>query len=206
MEDIYVKGIGGSAQVNTEGLLESLLATATISGRDEQGNVHEITIDVLFNLSAINSTTISKPDLSGKEVIKQEGKVRTEPYNYEITYPEKYLGSYSNDIIIEKDGRFVKIGERKLEITHLSNANISGNYTETYREGYEDYAANKMEFTFSGSTERNSRDFQIEYTEASGSTQTGHIYIDEYNAKINLWLNRPFENLQYDPIFSPVLD
>jgi hypothetical protein len=206
VEDIYVKGIGGSAQVNTEGLLESLLATATISGRDEQGNVHEITIDVLFNLSAINSTTISKPDLSGKEVIKQEGKVRTEPYNYEITYPEKYLGSYSNDIIIEKDGRFVKIGERKLEITHLSNANISGNYTETYREGYEDYAANKMEFTFSGSTERNSRDFQIEYTEASGSTQTGHIYIDEYNAKINLWLNRPFENLQYDPIFSPVLD
>ncbi|HHV63764.1 MAG TPA: hypothetical protein GXX46_01595 [Peptococcaceae bacterium] len=205
VEDIYVKEVSGNAHVNADGLLESLLGTGIISGRDEQGNVHEITIDVLFNLSAINSTTITKPDLSGKEVVKQEGKVRPEP-NFAIANPEKYIGPYSNDIIIVKDGRFVKIGERKLEITQLSDTNISGTYTEIYREGYEDYAVNKMEFTFSGSVERYSNNFEIEYTDASGTTNTGNIYIDEYNAKINLWLNKPFENLQYDPIFSPVLD
>lgn len=205
-EDIFVKGVGGSAQVNPDGLLESILGTATISGKDAQGNIHEMTLDVLFRLTDINSTVITKPDLSDKNVVKQEGKTHTSPYGHELVNPEKYIGSYKNDIIMEKDGRFVKIGERHLKITQLNNSTISGSYTEEYREGYEEYAANKMEFSFSGNFENDFRNVAINLTDSTGSTENGNIYIDEYNAKINFYLNRPYNNLEFDSTFSPDLD
>lgn len=205
-QDIYVKGIGGSAQINADGLLESILGTATLSGKDEQGTVHEITVDILVKLSDINTTKIPKPDLTGKKVVKQEGKVHASPRGPGISNPEKYIGSYKNDILIEKDGKFVKIGERHLQITQLNSTSVAGNYSEEYRQGYEKYAANKLEFSFSGKFNENSRDASIEFSEGANSPQKGNIYIDDYSAKINLHLNRPSESLQFDSLFIPVVE
>lgn len=205
-QDIFVKGVGGSAQTNADGLLESILGTATLTGKDAQGTVHEITADILFKVSDINSTTITKPNLTGKKTIKQEGKTRTTPYDREISNPEKYIGSYKNDIITEKDGRFVKIGERHLEITELTSTSVAGKYSEEYREGFEQQANQKLEFTFTGNFDKDSRNASIEFSDGTDSNQKGNIYIDDYSAKVNLYLNRPFENLQFDSMFSPVLD
>lgn len=206
VEDIFVKGIGGSAQVNKDGLMESILGTATLAGKDGQGTVHEITVDILLKLSDINSTTINKPDLAGKKVVKQEGKRHTGPRGPEIANPEKYIGPYKNDILMEQDGRFVKIGERHLEITHLDNSTVTGKYSEEYREGYEQQASQKLEFSFSGSFDNNSRDINIEFADGTGSGQKGSLYIDDYNAKVHLQLNRPYENLQFDSTFIPDLE
>lgn len=205
-EDIYVKGIGGSAQVNNDGLMESILGTATLSGKDAEGSVHEITLDILIQLSDINKTTIPKPDLTGKKVVKEEGKTHATPYGQEISNPEKYIGSYKNDIIIEKDGRFVKVGERLLEITQINNTSVAGNYTEKYREGYEEYAINKQEFSFTATFDKDSRNARVETTDNSGSGLEGNIYIDDFRGKIEFQLNRPYDHLQYDSTFSPVLD
>lgn len=204
-QDIFVKGIGGSAQINKDGLMESILGTATLSGKDAQGVVHEITVDVLLKVYDINATTITKPDLTNKKVVKQEGKVHATPYGPELSNPEKFIGNYKNDILIEKDGRFVKIGERHLEITQLSNTAIAGKYNEQYKEGYEQQAGNKMEFTFTGTFEKDGRNASIQIT-GSDLSQRGNIYIDEFSAKVNLYLDRPFQNLQFDSMFIPVLE
>ena len=205
-QDIYVKGVGGSASFNSDGLLESILGTATISGKDAEGNIHELTVDILFRIFDVNSTEITKPDLTGKKVIEEEG-VR-KPYSEKLANPEKYIGPYKNDILIEKDGRFVKIGERKLEIIEFSNSQITGKYTEEYKDGYQEYEAEKLEFTFVGTfTNDDYRNASLEITDNSGRVQHGNIFIDEYRAKIELYLDRPYHHpLQYDSTFTPDLD
>ena len=205
-QDIFVKGISGSASFNSDGLMESILGTVTISGKDAEGNTHELTLDLLIRIFDVNSTEIEKPDLTGKKVIKEEG-VSRKPYSEKLANPEKYIGSYKNDIIIEKDGRFVKIGERKLEITILNNSQIAGKYTEEYKDGYQEYAANKMEFSFVGNFNDDYRSATLEITDNSGTVQQGNIFIDEYRAKIELYLDRPYHHpLQYDSTFTPDLD
>ena len=206
-QDIYVKGVGGSAQVNPDGLLESILGTVTISGKDDKGNTHELTLDILFRVYDVNNTEISKPDLTGKKVVKEEGISREKPSSEILTNPDKYIGSYKNDIIIEKNGRFEKIGERKLEITKLDNSQVAGKYTEEYKDDYQEYAANKLEFSFVGNfAEGNYHSATLEITDNSGGTQQGNIYIDEYRAKIDLYLDRVHRSLEYDPTFTPDLD
>lgn len=205
-QDIYVKGIGGSAQINQDGLMESILGTATLSGKDDQGTVHEVTIDILLKLSDVNSTSIVKPDLTGKKVVKQEGKAPTDTRGSELSDPEKYIGSYKNDILIEKDGRFIKIGERHLEITTLNSTTVTGKYTEEYREGFEEDAADQLELTFNGTFEKDPHHVRLQLSGNTDSVQEGNLYIDEYNAKIHFNLNAPFENLKFDYLFSPDLD
>jgi len=203
-QDIFIKEVTGSAYINQEGILENLLATAILSGKDDQGQVHELSIEILFKLTDINSTSVAKPDLSGKTVVKQEGKHY--PSQSGFTNPQKYIGTYKNDILIEKDGRFVKIGERFLDVTHLDNSGIAGKYYEQYREGYEEYAAKQRTYTFEAKFDKDPKGVEFSYVNEAGNTMTGHIYIDEYNAKIHLYLNSPSTELGYDPIFSPALD
>jgi hypothetical protein len=202
-QDIFIKDVTGSAEINPDGVLETLLATATLSGKDSNGLIHDLSVEVLFKLTNMNTTVISKPDLSGKKVVKGVGKRATEPG---ISNPDKYIGKYSNDIIIEKDGKFVKIGERVLHITHLDSSVVKGSYTEEYREGYEEYAANKREFLFEASFDKDSRNAAFSTTSQSGTALSGNVYIDDYAAKVHLYLNISYSELGFDSMFSPVLD
>ncbi len=203
-EDIFIKEVTGSAYVNPEGILENLLATAILSGKDDQGQVHELSLEMLFKLADVNSTSVAKPELAGQTVVKQEGK--NYPSQPGLTNPQKYIGTYKNNILIEKDGRFVKIGERFLDVTHLDNSGIAGKYYEQYKEGYEEYAAKQHAFTFEAKFDKDPRSTEFKYVNEAGNTMTGHIYIDEFTAKVHLYLNTPFAELGYDSIFSPALD
>lgn len=199
-KDIFVKEITGTAKVNKEGVMESILGTAKLSGKDEQGTAHEVSIEVLAKLSGINSTTVTKPDLTGKNVVKNIAK--SEYSGPEITNPEKYVGKFKNNILIEKDGKFVKVGERILEISKFDNKTIEGRYYEEYKSGFEDYANSKSEFKFdaTNSDEKNGSGF--DFTTESGSN--GNLYIDDYSSKIHFNLNTSSPNgRSFDSTFSP---
>ncbi|UWG97960.1 hypothetical protein LPY66_03895 [Dehalobacter sp. DCM] len=201
-QDIYVKQIEGSATIDPDGAMNYLLATLILSGKDAQGQVHEITMEVLVKLTDVNATVAQKPDLTGKKVEKVTGKSSSGP---QISNPEMFAGTYSNAIIIQQDGKFIKIGERYLLIAHADNTTIAGRYYEEYKEGYETYAQNALAFTFDANTsEPEKQDAMFEFIDSAGLNRTGSIYLDERTAKIYFNLNIPSDS--YDPVFMPVLE
>lgn len=208
-QDIFVKEVQGTAHINGEGLLENILGIATIIGIDEQGNNHEVSIEVLLKLSDINSTSVTKPDLIGQKVNKQ---VITREQNgpQPISNPEKFIGKFNNDIVIEENGKYTKIGERVIEITAIDSNRVVGRYYEQYKTGFEDKAANKEEFSFDAffsSAEKNDpNSANAEVTSNTGVNTQINLHFDEYMGKIHLGFNRSSGNQPFDSTFSPVLD
>lgn len=202
-KDVFVKEVNGIAKVNKDGVMESILGSAMLSGIDEHGTVHEVAVEILAKLSGINSTTVTKPDLTGKKVITNVA--RNEKSGFEISNPEIFIGKFSNNILIEKDNKFVKVGERILEVTQFDNKSVTGQYYEDYKPGFEEYANNKRDFKFIAQRpeENNRSDFEI--TTESGNK--GSIYFDGHGGKIHFNLNTAtMGGLQFDPSFSPDLD
>lgn len=207
-KDVFVKEVKGTANVDKDGGLESILGSAILSGKDEQGTEHNISIEMLVKVTDINSTVVSKPDLTNKKVVKNVAKDYSNP---EISNPEKYLGKFKNDILIEKDSKFVKIGERFVDITFMDNKSVRGRYYEEYKSGYEEYAGNTKDFNFDAQFEKDSRgNANFSYTSESGSIARGNIYIDDYQGKINFSFNnmnpQSAGGIMFDSSFSPDLD
>lgn len=203
-QDIFVKEVSGSASINKDGVLENILGTATVTGKDSQGQVHDITVEVLAKLKDVNSTTVTKPDLTGKEVIKQVNQNR----GPEITNPQKFIGTFKNDILIEKDGKFVKAGERFLEITQIDTNGVSGRYYEVYKTGFEDSINKTADFTFNGTFENEKRNARLEIPNGNGGKVEGNLFLDDYVGKVNMNFNQQYvgNGLMFDSSFRPVLD
>ena len=176
-KDAYVKEIDGKMVVDKDGLIQNLMGTATIYGKDEQGKEHTLTVELLVKVSNINSTVVSKPDLSGKEVEKSI----INKYGNKLEKPEIYLGKYKADIVIEKDGEFKKIGERIINIKHSDDKSIGGTYHEEYAEGYKDYQKKISDIEFDAKYEEDgyyNAEFNVE-----GSSDKGHINLNIGEAK-----------------------
>lgn len=209
VKDIFVKEVQGTAHINGEGLLENILGTATIVGLDAQGNNHEVSIEVLFKLTDVNSTVVTKPDLTGQKVSKQV--VAGSQYGPQsISNPEKFIGKLNNDIVIEENDKYVKIGERFIEITAIDSVHVVGRYYEEYKPGFEDKAANKENFNFDASFndgEKNdpNRATAVVTNDAGIETKID-LYFDDHIGKIHLGFNRSFGSKPFDSTFSPVLD
>jgi hypothetical protein len=204
-QDIFVKEAKGTALLNKDSVIENILGTAVLSGKDEQGQIHNLTIEVLGKLTDINSTTVSKPDLTGKKVVKQTAN--SENFGPEISNPQKYIGKFKNDILIEKEGKFVKIGERCLEITYMDNKTVIGKYYEEYKQEFEEYAYNKFNFSFEGCfDDKNRHEAKYEYTNQFGAKKYGGFFFDSsgkvhWNGEI-----RGTGGIMFDSTFSPDLD
>lgn len=202
-KDVFVKEVKGTAKVNKDGVMENILGTAVLSGKDEQGSVHEVTVEILAKLSGINSTTVTKPDLTGKKVITNIAK--NENSGPEISNPEKFVGKFSNDILIEKDNKFVKVGERMIDITQVDNKTVTGRYYEEYKPGFEEYANNKRDFKFNAQKPDNENSSGFDYTTDAG--RKGNLYLEEQGGKIYFNGSISGENgLMFDSNFSPDLD
>ncbi|MCR6545534.1 hypothetical protein [Dehalobacterium formicoaceticum] len=185
--DVYVKEVRGTAEVNQEGALESILGSAIVSGVDVQGETHEISLEILFEMRDINNTKVVKPDLKGKKVITQEVDENQNSY---LPTPEKFVGTFKNDIIMEQDGKFVKIGERVVEITSLDKKAAQGNYREELKEGFEEYASSADIFTFEASFDNeDSNNATLEASTEDGSKMSGNMYFDGHSGRISLYLN-----------------
>jgi hypothetical protein len=178
-KDIFVKETKGTALVNKDGLIQKFLGTGILSGKDDNGKVHNLTVDILIKVTDINKTIVKKPDLSGKKVEK------TVQRDYsKLSNPEMYVGTYKNDIVIEKDGKFHKIGDRFVDVTHVDDNNIAGRYHEEYKKGYEEYASKAKDFKYDAKFEKEQLGGFFNYTNSSSKSSSGHISIDPHSVKI----------------------
>lgn len=197
-KDIFIKSVTGEAKENKDGILESLTASVAIQGIDKYGQKQELAVDVVAKLSDINNTVVVKPDLTGKEVQKySESKFGG--------IDSKYVGNYKNDIIIEKDGKFVKIGERNLTIAHVEDNSIAGRYYEVINPEYESYLQNRYDFTFDFNPNGNNPSFT--YKNSKGQTESGFINVAG-TSKLYFDLNVQYGSkpLIYDNMFTRVFE
>lgn len=179
-KDIFVKEVKGNMTVDKNGMMQNLLGTGTLSGKEDDGTEHTLSFEILCKITDINKTAVNKPDLTGKKV--EKSTVQSD----KLTNPDKFIGTYKNNIIIEKDGKFEKIGERVLKIAHIDDKNVSGSYSEEYQKGYEEYAADKKTFNFDAKFNNNDKlSAEFDYKTSSGKATTGSIYLDQWSAKVN---------------------
>ncbi len=185
-EDIFVKSVEGKAEINKDGVLDNVLASAVLSGKDKDGQEHELTVDILFKLYDINNTTVSKPDLSGKNVVKeiQDNKTgQSAAQGMTTENLQKLQGTFVNDILMEQDGKFVKAGERFIEITHIDGQTVEGRYYEQFRPGFEKYADLAREFTFAAK-------FQ------------DHPYMADFDE--NIQTEKNLDSISFDPSYGRI--
>lgn len=204
-KDIYVKGVTGRANINKDGILENFLGSVALMGKDNQGVIHEVNIDILAKIYDINSTLVQKPELTGKKV---ETNVER---NYDkFENPQMFKGSYKNDIIVEKDNKFVKIGERVVKIESITDKNISGEFIESIRPEYVAEFSNPQQFRFDAQFNQEQKgsktDARFSYKDKSGKEYQGNIFIQVRDAKIYFNIPTANRNGLYDPQFNMVLE
>lgn len=166
--DIFVKKVSGTAFESKAGLLENLTGEVTLSGKDRNGVSHDLTLSVVFKLSDIGNTKVEKPDLTNakieKSVVSRGG------------FDSKYAGTYKNNIIIEKDGKFVKIGERTLEITSVEERKVTGKYYETVKPEYAAEYPAPYNFAFEFDPNSSMPMNFFTYTNAEGEQKNGQLH------------------------------
>lgn len=200
-QDVFVKEIKGNMTLSKEGLIQSVLGSGTISGKDDAGKEHNLSVEILCKITDVNTTVVNKPDLSGKKVEKSTER------NDRQTNPEMLVGKYKNDIVIVKDGKFQKIGERFVQIAHADNSGIAGRYYEEYLKGYEDYAANKKDFTFDAKFRGNDKfNASFDVKDSSGKSFEGDISTPPSSAEIYFYINSGSRNRMNSDHFSRVFD
>jgi hypothetical protein len=167
--NIYVRDASGKAVENEDGILETVIGSVTVAGRDPKGAEHIFTFELAISITDINNTVVAAPDLQGKNV----------SYSQDSSYglDEKYVGKYKNDIIEIQDNAFVKHGERFIEITSVNNGIISGKYYEIFNDEYTDTKARNFEFTSEKSDSKRGYDTIIKYKDENGEDKTGVIYM-----------------------------
>jgi hypothetical protein len=169
--DIYVKKVIGTATESSKGLLEQLTGEVIVSGKDAAGVPHELSLSAVVQLSNVNSTTVEKPDLEGKKVEKM---VHTNGFG------SKYVGEYKNNIIIEKDGQFVKIGERTLEISSVDNDKVTGTFVESVKPEYASEYTDLYHFTFAFDPDQSKSMSFFTYTNAKGEEEKGQLHVSGF--------------------------
>lgn len=201
--DVFVKDIKGNMVTTKDGLIKSVLGSGVISGKDESGTDHKLTFELLAKMTNVNSTKVSKPDLTGKTVEKNI----QQDYS-KLTNPEKYIGKYKTDIIIEKDAKFVKIGEKFIDVTAIDDKRISGKYYEEFVKGYEEYATNKKDFKFDAEFDANNKmSATFNAIDSSKNKTEGNIYINQGSANIGFNINESRSgNIMFDGQYSKVFN
>lgn len=178
--DVFVKEVKGNMVTNKEGFIQSVLGSGVISGKDEKGTEHKLTFELLAKVTSVNSTVVNKPDLSGKKVEKN-----IEQDYSKLSNPEKYIGKYKSDILMDKGETFVKIGEKIIDVTAIDDKGISARHYVEYAKGYEEYATDKDDFKIDAKFNENDKlnaYFNVEG--ASNNAAKGNISIDARSAKI----------------------
>lgn len=180
--DISVKSVNGKATVNKDGVIDSAFITGVLTGRDVDGNAHDLSLEVLVLLQDIDATTVQKPDLTGKNVV-----ISKDTYVDTTALSPKFVGTYKSSIIEETPDSVVKIGERTIVITEIANGRVKGSFTETYIAGYEDRLNDQSEFTFDvAATDPYS--VMLQFTDKSGKIQNGSLYFDNMSYTVQFFI------------------
>ncbi|APC42451.1 hypothetical protein [Clostridium estertheticum] len=184
--DVFVKEVKGNMVTTKDGLIQTVLGTGLISGKDAKGVEHKLTFELLAKMTDVNATKVSRPDLTGKKVVKNVDIDSTK-----LTNPGKYIGKYKTDILLDKGAKFEKIGEQFIDINAVDDNSISGRYYEQYVKGYEEYVTDKKDFKFSAkfSDKNNKYNGTFSSTDSSNKKTEGRIYINQQSAEIGFSIN-----------------
>lgn len=199
-KDVFVKEIKGRMVVDKDGIIKSIIGTGIVQGKDDKGNEHNLSLEILGKVRDVNSTTVKKPDLTGKKVQKHNNNM-----SGGISNPELYIGTYKNNIVILKDNKLVKIGERIVEITKADDKTFSGRYHESYIKGYENYGNKLEDFTFNAvfNSDRYSAEFDFQSPEGKKLKAFFNLRPDMAN---KIYLNPERANGSYDSEFNRVFE
>ncbi len=188
--NIYLVNAMGKAIENEEGIIESGIFTASISAQDSEGIEHIYSLDISIDIKDINNTVVKAPDLDGKKVTySKEG----------FEFDSKHIGKYKNDIVVEKDNYFEKVGERFVEINSTENGNLKGKYYEIYKEGYE--ADTIRNFDFYSNYDEECHYSIIQYTDNNGEKKKGIIHrydLQNINISFNVTINEDNNGYSYE--------
>jgi len=187
-EDIYVSRISGRAEEDETGLLKNVTGEIILLGADKNGQRHELAVNLGIHLRDVGSTTITKPDLTDAIVERSYA---------EHQFAEKHIGVYRTDIIIEQPDRFIKIGERTLEITAVTEESVIGKFYETVDPEYQElYAYEPLSFEFV--SEQRDWSTLISYTDEAGVTY--YLEISPYNpGQIYVY---PYATMGHEEVYS----
>ena len=197
--DVYIKSMNGQAAANPDGLLTDVSASIVLSGNDPDGNRHDMTFDIDVTMKDVQVTSVTQPDLTGKNV-----QINTAYNDFGSTrIAEKYVGIYRNDIVMEKDQSFVKIGERTIVIESISEQTVVGSYSEIYSE--EPAGTIPLNFEF---TAENIDPFSLSFTYAGrhGNMITGYLQFDPIAASIQFYDESDKGTGWFNPIFPRVFE
>jgi len=201
-KDVFVKEIKGNMVTTKEGLIQSVLGSGVLVGTDENNKEHSLSFELLAKITNVNLTKVNKPDLSGKKIEKN-----VERDYSKLSNPEKYIGKYKTDIIIENNGKFEKIGESILDINAIDSKGISARHYEEYAKGYEEYAKNKKDFKFDVKFEKDQFGGQFNANSDSKNIFKGYISIDQGSANIHFNVDsRTSSNILIDGQYSKVFN
>ncbi|MFL0195036.1 hypothetical protein ACJDU8_05515 [Clostridium sp. WILCCON 0269] len=203
-KNISVNDLKGNMSTDKNGLIKTVLASGTLNGTDKNGTDHQITLEVLVKIENINSTTVTKPDLSKEKVIKNIQKDYTK-----LSNPQKHIGKYTSDIVIEDDKKFTKIGEAIVNIENIDNKTITGSYSKEYLKGYENYTDDNGNIKFTGTLGENQDNFSAKFNGTTGSNKkvSGFIYIQPNGPNISFTINDDTNsNIILDSNYRKVLD
>lgn len=170
--DFCVRSASGKAIENEQGILEDVLGTITLGGTDENGNSHDLTIEVSMALSGIGKTEVVTPELTDDNAEFTTASSRSQ-------IDAKYIGVYKSDIIESGANSFRKVGERVIEITGADENGVRGRYYEVFVDGYTPKEpAQAFDFTESNDP-RGERygDSVVTYTDANGEQAFGMLGI-----------------------------
>ena len=203
-KDIFVKEATGKMSVGSDGLIQSVLATGILSGKDDKDVEHNLSLEVLVKILDVNNTVVSKPDLTGKKVVKSAFNQNETSFN-----GDAYLGKYKSDLIIKKDGKFLKVGERFVEIEEITDNAVIGKYHEELKEGYEEYSILQKDFSFTGKVINNNGPHNMDFTISDGTNDIGQIYIftQSSNINFNLFSYTPSKDMSFvDSQFTRIFE
>lgn len=185
VSDISVKNAAGKAIENEDGIIENVVGSGALVGKDENGVEHTFTAEFTITMTDINATTVNEPDLSGKKV----------EYNKATTsngaIDGKYVGTYTSNVVEREGDAFVKVGQRVLTIESADGHTISGSFAESYADGKAP-ASGAQSFTFTGEPVEDGYGMVISYTNADGSSAQGILRPDGNN-NVDLYLQLDIE-------------
>jgi len=172
--DITIESVSGQVQENADGLITQINGELLLSGKDVNGVSHTIEAKMDIEIKDINATVVETPDVSN-------AIVETSDYQNQMIN-DNTVGTYINNIVLQQDGKIIKIGERTLQIDSISKGDIVGSLSEVIYEGYEDqYKA--TQYNFSG-IEVLSGIVVIHYTDDEGNESTAVSYKQTLDAII----------------------
>lgn len=198
--DVFVKNAKGTIIADKNGIIKSLLAAAELSGKDEDGQVHTVSFELLMKLYDVNSTVLNRPDLTGKNV--EDLTMAENDTNQEaVVWPDFniYLGKYKQDIVLNKDGKLKKIGEKTINFESVNKRVISGTYVEEYKKGYEQYITNKSNLKFEASFEYDPHYSVISFFDTYGNNIKAEMIL---NSPIKIYVSYLDETEQKSEILS----